>query len=298
MIDTANPAHLKSVLDEYSATPDKYAGKWLTDDARGLLNAYQKLKPDDTRPLPASSPWKTRGDRAKEVREIISDPKRTNQVVTTRTGAEATRAANKVGKAKRKIPPIVRGPLRYGPPPLSERGAYPGSLNNPGNVEKRAVRRVGEIDSPHERWAKFATPQDGLREAADVVRQIADVKLAEAGLPFTIRNWANVYAPERNKKGKKENDTEKYVRDISSTSGIDADATLDRRNGDEMSRLLKTIIRYESGVPHSEWFTDDEYRRAARAMNRDPESAPSLPATPDMSAPGGSTQTSEEAWHG
>ena len=99
-----------------------------------------------------------------------------------------------------------------------------------------------------------------------MVRQIADVKLAGAGLPFTIRNWANVYAPGKNRKGEKENDTEKYVRDISSASGLDADAALDRNNADEMSGLLKAIVRFESGAPHSEWFTDDEYRQAALAM--------------------------------
>ena len=147
-----------------------------------------------------------------------------------------------------------------------KRGRYPGSLNNPGNVEKRAERRRGEIASPHDRWAKFATPQDGLREMAGVMRQIADVKLAEKDLPFTIRNFAETYAPRFNEKGEPENDTDKYIRDISSTSGIDADTVLDRWNTDDMARLMKTVVRFESGVPHSEWFTDDEYRTAAREL--------------------------------
>lgn len=146
------------------------------------------------------------------------------------------------------------------------RGAYPGSLNNPGNVEKRRERREGEVASPHERWARFATPQDGLREMARAIRQIADVKLAKAGQPFTIRNWANVYAPERSKDGTVENDTKKYVADISSTSGLDADAPLDRRSADDMATFLKTVVRFESGVPHSRWFTDDEYRTAAEEL--------------------------------
>ena len=33
-----------------------------------------------------------------------------------------------------------------------------------------------------------------------------------------------------------------------------------------MARLLKAKVRFESGVPHSEWFTDDEYREAAEAL--------------------------------
>lgn len=147
------------------------------------------------------------------------------------------------------------------------RGAYPGSLNNPGNVEKRKYRRPGEVDSPHMRWAKFATPQDGLREMADAIRQIADVKLSEAGKDFTIRNFAEVYAPRKNKRGEKENDTDKYIRDISSSSGLDADTPLSR-DVDDMAKLLRSVVRFESGYPHSQWFTDDEYRDAAGKLRK------------------------------
>lgn len=146
----------------------------------------------------------------------------------------------------------------------ARRAAYPGSLNNPGNVEKRAERRQGETDSPHERWAMFSTPQDGLYAMADSIRQIADVKLA--GKPFTIRSLSEIYAPRKNKAGAKENDTAKYIRNISRYSGIDADAELDRWNPGDMSRLLKTMVRFESGKPHSDWFTDDEYGRAAEIL--------------------------------
>lgn len=140
------------------------------------------------------------------------------------------------------------------------RGAYPGSLNNPGNVEKRKERRQGEVDSPSERFAKFATPQDGLREMADAIRQIAEVKLAEKGLPFTVRNFAGVYAPST------ENDTAKYVADISADSGFGPDEELHRFDEGDMARLLKSVVRFESGAPHSTWFTDEEYAEAAKKL--------------------------------
>lgn len=146
------------------------------------------------------------------------------------------------------------------------RGAYPGSLNNPGNVEKRKERRQGEVDSPHERWAKFATPQDGLREMADVIRQIAEVKLAEKGQDFTIRNFAEVYAPRVNEKGEKENDTDKYIADISADSGFDPDEELHRFDEGDMAKLLKSVVKFDSGAKHSAWFTDDEYAEAARKL--------------------------------
>lgn len=148
----------------------------------------------------------------------------------------------------------------------SSRGAYPGSLNNPGNVEKRTTRRQGEVDSPHERWAKFATPQDGLREMADAIRQIAAVKLAEKGQDFTIRNFAEVYAPRVNKKGKKENDTDKYIRNLSADTGFDADEELARWDRDDMARFLRSVVKFESGAKHSAWFTDEEYAAAAAKL--------------------------------
>lgn len=146
------------------------------------------------------------------------------------------------------------------------RGAYPGSLNNPGNVEKRKERRQGEVDSPHERWAKFATPQDGLREMADAIRQIAAVKLAEKGQDFTIRNFAEVYAPRVNKEGKKENDTDKYIENLSADSGFGADEELHRWDDGDMARLLKSVVKFESGARHSAWFTDEEYGEAAKKL--------------------------------
>lgn len=146
------------------------------------------------------------------------------------------------------------------------RGLYPGSLNNPGNVEKRKERRQGEVDSPHERWAKFATPQDGLREMADAIRQIAAVKLAEKGRDFTIRNFAEVYAPRVNKRGEKENDTDKYIRDLSADTGFDADEELARWDEGDMARFLRSVVKFESGAKHSAWFTDEEYAAAAAKL--------------------------------
>ena len=157
-----------------------------------------------------------------------------------------------------------RPELQQGAKGGKTRGAYPGSLNNPGNTGKHAKNDrkdwTGEIDSPHARWAKFDKPQNGLRAAAVAMRKIADGALKPAGKPFTIRNYAYKYAPPE------ENDTEAYIRNISRYSGLDPDAELDRFDEEAMARLLKAKVRFESGVPHSEWFTDDEYREAAEAL--------------------------------
>lgn len=171
-------------------------------------------------------------------------------------------AASKAGKPK----PIVKGPVHYGPPPPPERGAYPGVSNNPGNVEKHERRsdktlfkgEIGDGARP-KRFANFSDPVDGLTAAAAVLSRRA-AGLAAKGLPFTIENYVPGYAP------KSENDVEGYIRNLSRYSGFARDEELDPGNVDDMARLLKNVVRFESGVPNSEWFTDDEYRQAALAM--------------------------------
>ena len=139
------------------------------------------------------------------------------------------------------------------------RKKYPGSLNNPGNVgkHKRSEWWTGETLSPHERWAKFDTPQNGLNAAADAVRKVYVNDLAPSGKPLTIRNYAYKYAPPE------ENDTEAYIANLSKYSGIGENDELLPDDVDRLSKLMKAKVRFESGVPHSEWFTDDEYRTAA-----------------------------------
>lgn len=177
-----------------------------------------------------------------------------------------TREANGTGKTKRKIPPIVKGPLHYGPPPPPSRGPYPGISNNPGNVEKHERRSddtlfKGEIAGGvrPKRFAVFDSPVNGLNAAAVVLSRRA-AELRKAGKPFTIENYAPRYAPPT------ENDTEAYIQNLSKYSGIARDAAIDLSNAADMKNLLKTVVRFESGEPHSAWFTDDEYDRAVRQV--------------------------------
>lgn len=225
----AHEAHLESA-DEGRAWWNNYIADHIDDGTLGP--DLMKMRDD-----PGFMKWARGEDPDSEMKRVRQD---------TRGGQMAAKGGETTDK-------YVAG---------EPRGAYPGSLNNPGNVEKRKYRRPGEVDSPHMRWAKFATPQDGLREMADAIRQIADVKLAETRKDFTIRNFAEVYAPRKNKRGGTENDTDKYIRDISSSSGLDADTPLSR-DVDNMAKLLRSVVRFESGYPHSQWFTDDEYRDAA-----------------------------------
>lgn len=281
------------------------------EEAKGDGYSFHRLKADDKASLPGKKVLqeyiklyeKTKdGEPLNEVEreawEQLSNPDAWDRVVSVDRFGKAVHAATGAGKPKKKIPPIVRGPLRYGPPPPPSRGKYPGIANNPGNVEKHERRSdktlfKGEIAGGvrPKRFANFSDPVDGLIAAATVLSRRA-AGLAAKGLPFTIENYVPGYAPNS------ENDTERYINNLSKYSGFARDAVLDTGNVDDMAKLLRNVVRFESGVPNSEWFTDEEYRRAARAMNRSLESAPSLPASTNRQASGGSTQTSEETRRG
>lgn len=149
---------------------------------------------------------------------------------------------------------------------IPPRGAYPGVSNNPGNVEKHERRtdktlfdgEVGGGVRP-QRFANFDDPVSGLNAAAAVLARRAN-GLAKEGKPFTIENYVPSYAPAS------ENDTEGYIQNISKYSGFARNAELDRWDVDGMAKLLRTVVRFESGKPHSDWFTDEEYKAAAERL--------------------------------
>lgn len=146
------------------------------------------------------------------------------------------------------------------------RGNYPGKANNPGNVEKHERRKnkklfegeIGDGIRP-DRFANFSDPVKGLNAMATVIARRAK-SLWNDGKHFTIENYAPLYAPPS------ENDTEKYIQNLSHYSKIDRAAILDLNEPETLAKLLKNVVRFESGYPHSEWFTDDEYLAAAERM--------------------------------
>ena len=146
------------------------------------------------------------------------------------------------------------------------RGRYPGIANNPGNVEKHERRSDktlfdGEIGGGRRprRFANFDDPVKGLYAMAAVLARRAN-DLERAGKPFTIGNYVPSYAPAS------ENDVEGYIGNMVRYSGLGRDTALDRWNVDDMAKLLRTAVRFESGKPHSDWFTDEEYRAAAERL--------------------------------
>lgn len=146
-----------------------------------------------------------------------------------------------------------RGLLKLAQTNDTERAAYPGSRNNPGNMRYFGVGWLGEQPAGLQRgqFTRFSTPQLGLRA---MIRNIMNIGSRQPS--FTIDNVVPVYSPGV------ENDTESHASNISSVSGIPRTDVLDPSDNGQMVDLARGLVQAESGARAAEWFTPQEYTNA------------------------------------
>lgn len=103
------------------------------------------------------------------------------------------------------------------------------SQNNPGNLRSWGSNPISRG------FAQFKSVQEGLSAMAGNL-----VAYANRGQD-TIRKVISAWAPAT------ENDTSKYISDVTKQLGIDADQKMNLKNPEVMSRLMDAIIRKEQG---------------------------------------------------
>lgn len=149
------------------------------------------------------------------------------------------------------------------------RGPYPGAWNNPGNVRPGEVVYDGETGIVLGAVSKtpfltFKTPQNGLDAMGQSIGQMVRVKIPEKygkDGKFTLGNLISIYAPANDK-----NDPDEYAKFVSDLTGIGLDDELRLDDAKTMSKMLKAMVRKDSGEPHSSWFGDGNYLKAAKKM--------------------------------
>lgn len=149
------------------------------------------------------------------------------------------------------------------------RGPYPGAWNNPGNVRPGEVVYDGETGIVLGAISKtpfltFKTPQNGLDAMGQSIGQMVRVKIPEKygkDGKFTLGNLISIYAPANDK-----NDPDEYAKFVSELTGIGLDDELRLDDAKTMSKMLKAMVRKDSGEPHSSWFGDGNYLKAAKKM--------------------------------
>lgn len=138
------------------------------------------------------------------------------------------------------------------PMPTEERSAYPGRLNNPGNMEYRRNNgwsgQIGRGGS-NNRFAHYDTPTSG--GTAAIGRWM---ELARSQNNPTINSIVPIYSPAS------ENNVVEHARNIASNApGISTNTVLNIDNTGQWVDLARGLFAAESGHPHSRWFTPNEY---------------------------------------
>ncbi len=125
--------------------------------------------------------------------------------------------------------------------------------NNPGNIEFRAENPWRGQTGSDGRFARFATPEAGIRALA-----IDLGTKSQRGLN-TVTAILNAYAPES------ENDTRAYIRAVSTALGVSPTARLDLNDPRIRAGLMGAIISHENGMqPYSNEMIARQAREAIR----------------------------------
>lgn len=108
--------------------------------------------------------------------------------------------------------------------------------NNPGNIRLSATRWQGQVDGTDPAFVTFATPQDGIRALAKLLKNYQAIY----GLR-TVRAIINRYAPPS------ENNTSAYVAAVAGALGVSPDAQIDLNDAGTLERLVAAVITHENG---------------------------------------------------
>ncbi|WP_426575465.1 hypothetical protein ACP179_00980 (plasmid) [Xenorhabdus stockiae] len=130
--------------------------------------------------------------------------------------------------------------------------------NNFGNlvyVGQKGARLEEANAKGEQRFAKFDTPEEGMRALANQITSYANGTSKAVGYQKlnTVESIITKYAP------KNENHTEGYIANLSKALGVNADQQLDLSNPDIMTKMIRAISTIEGGNPQ---VTDDFIRNA------------------------------------
>ena len=110
--------------------------------------------------------------------------------------------------------------------------------NNPLNIEINSDKFQGEIvPSQDKRFKQFVSMAYGYRAAFRIL-----LTYKEKYNLKTLRQWITRWAPP------KENDTEAYIRSVSTSAKVFSDVEIDTKNKDVMCRIVAAMSKVENGV--------------------------------------------------
>jgi hypothetical protein len=132
--------------------------------------------------------------------------------------------------------PVAQQNLTYGKGPEGDRRARGDRNNNPLNLEYSSGD--GSISSDG-RFGKFASPEEGIAAAE---RQL--LRYQDRDKLSTLRQMISKWAPPSD-----HNDTEGYIRQVASETGLDANKPIDMHDPAVAARVINAMTHKEVGHP-------------------------------------------------
>lgn len=115
--------------------------------------------------------------------------------------------------------------------------------NNPGNVIRGQQKWDGEVQGGDPRYARFETPEAGIRAMARTLINYQDMYSMNS-VGSIVSRWAPATA---------NNNTDAYIATVAREMGVKPDAPLDLHDKPTLAKLTQAMIRVENGKqPYSD----------------------------------------------
>ena len=130
---------------------------------------------------------------------------------------------------------------------MEDKSKWPRGLrmNNPGNIEKTKPGKQkwqGEIESTDSRFAQFVDIRYGYRAMFKLLYNYI-TKLKKNTIEGMISTWA----PPLNNEGKVENNTEAYIKTVSTNSKVDRKKVLTKDSAEDLIAIVAAMSGVENG---------------------------------------------------
>lgn len=135
-------------------------------------------------------------------------------------------------KLKSLLPIGLAGALAFGAAAGEPRGFR---NNNPGNIRSNTIKWKGAVGTDGQ-FVKFATPEDGFRAMARILRTY-NAKYKANTVSEIINRWSPA----------SENPTPNYIDFVAKKLGKNANDKIDIGNNVELSKLIRAMIEFENG---------------------------------------------------
>jgi len=135
-------------------------------------------------------------------------------------------------KLKSLLPIGLAGALAFGAAAGEPRGFR---NNNPGNIRSNTIKWKGAVGNDGQ-FVKFATPEDGFRAMARILRTYNAKYKAD-----TVSEIINRWSPPS------ENPTTNYIDFVAKKLGKKPDDKIDIGNNQELAKLIRAMIEFENG---------------------------------------------------